>query len=69
VWLYAFVVNEGGRAFTHYIAVNGRTGHVMGSIPMNKGKAKAAAWGIGVGIAVVTWPFIFGFIALLALSS
>jgi hypothetical protein len=69
VWLYSFVENDGGQAVTHYIAVNGRTGHVMGSIPMNKGKAKAAAWAIGVGISVITWPIVFGVIVLLALGS
>ena len=35
VWLYSY---QDIRKILHYVAVNGRTGEVMGSIPMNKKK-------------------------------
>lgn len=65
VWLYGFVENRNGKAITHYIAVNGRTGYVMGSIPVNRSKALWAAWGTAIGISTILWPiaiaiFIFG---------
>lgn len=45
VWLYSYF---DGR-LTHFVAVNGRTGETMGSIPMRSGRLAA----VSVGIAVV----------------
>lgn len=59
VWLYGFVENRKGQYITHYIAVNGRTGATMGSVPINRGKAAALAWGLAAGISVITWPLAF----------
>ncbi len=64
VWLYGYVENRKGVAISHYIAVNGRTGATMGSVPINHGKAALVAWGVAIAISVVTWPL--GFMALLA---
>jgi DNA-directed RNA polymerase subunit RPC12/RpoP len=44
VWLYAHQ-HEGG--MVHYIAVNGRTGEVMGSVPVSHPRLFAAALGVG----------------------
>ncbi|GAA2517377.1 TFIIB-type zinc ribbon-containing protein [Rarobacter incanus] len=39
IWLYSYYERRGsGKEFLHYIAVNGRTGAVMGSVPINKAK-------------------------------
>ncbi|WP_062204339.1 hypothetical protein [Demequina salsinemoris] len=64
VWLYGFVENRKGTPVTHYIAVNGRTGATMGSVPINTRKAAMLAWGIAIGVSVVTWPL--GFAMLVA---
>ena len=56
VWLYGFVETSGSRQITHYIAVNGRTGATMGSVPINRAKAAWVAWGTAAAISVVTWP-------------
>lgn len=34
VWLYSYYHEDNGKAMVHYIAVNGRTGETMGSIPV-----------------------------------
>jgi DNA-directed RNA polymerase subunit RPC12/RpoP len=44
VWLYAHQ-HEGG--MVHYIAVNGRTGEVMGSVPVSHPRLFAAAFAVG----------------------
>lgn len=56
VWLYGFVENKNGKAVTHYMAVNGRTGATMGSVPINSAKANAVSWAVAVGISIITWP-------------
>jgi hypothetical protein len=61
VWLYSHYHEEGGRGMAHYIAVNGRTGEVMGSVPVSKPRLLAAAVGLGGLIEVAV-------IALLAAS-
>ena len=39
VWLYSYhQVKRNGTSMVHYVAVNGRTGAVMGSVPMNKSR-------------------------------
>ncbi len=35
VWLYSHHHDSGGKGMVHYIAVNGRTGEVMGSVPVS----------------------------------
>lgn len=39
VWLYSYQeVKKSGAKLLHYVAVNGRTGETMGSVPVNHGK-------------------------------
>jgi hypothetical protein len=38
VWLYSYHQPNGGRGLLHYIAVNGRTGETMGSVPVQRWK-------------------------------
>ena len=47
VWLYSYHHVEGGRGMVHYIAVNGRTGEVMGSVPISTPRLLAAAISVG----------------------
>lgn len=62
VWLYSHHHEKGGKAMVHYIAVNGRTGEVMGSVPVSQPRLLAAA--------LVTGTFLEGLvIALLAGAS
>jgi len=48
VWLYSYLHTTGGGGMVHYIAVNGRTGEVMGSVPVSNGRLAAAAVAVGV---------------------
>jgi hypothetical protein len=47
VWLYSYHHMKGGRGMVHYIAVNGRTGEVMGSVPVSTPRLLAAAISVG----------------------
>lgn len=47
VWLYSYYHEKGGKGMVHYIAVNGRTGEVMGSVPVSQGRLVAAALAVG----------------------
>ena len=53
VWLYSHYHEEGGKGMLHYIAVNGRTGEVMGSVPVSHPRLLATALGIGVVIEAI----------------
>ncbi len=53
VWLYAHHDNPENQGMVHYIAVNGRTGEVMGSVPVSHPRLLAAALAIGGGIEAV----------------
>lgn len=49
VWLYSYYQDFGnGRGLKHYVAVNGRTGETMGSIPVRQGRLVAVSMLIGV---------------------
>lgn len=56
VWLYGFDEVKRGERITHYIAVNGRTGATMGSVPINTKKAGTVSTLAAVGISLITWP-------------
>jgi hypothetical protein len=47
VWLYSYYHQSGNGNMVHYIAVNGRSGEVMGSIPVSKPRLLAAAFAAG----------------------
>ena len=56
VWLYAYHQAGPGGGLLHYIAVNGRTGETMGSVPVQKWKLLLAALGIGTVVeGLVLW--------------
>lgn len=49
VWLYSYYQDKGnGTGLVHYVAVNGRTGSTMGSVPVRQGRLIAIAGAIGV---------------------
>ena len=55
VWLYSYQ-QPGGKGLLHYIAVNGRTGETMGSVPVQQWKLILAALTVGTfleGIALM----------------
>lgn len=54
VWLYSY--HQGGKnGVMHYLAVNGRTGETMGSVPIQKWKLLLAALTIGTIADVIAW--------------
>ncbi len=63
IWLYSYYEKRDGRAFTHYVAVNGRTGETMGSVPVRKGRLLGVSFGISVLGTIVS-----GFIAYATLA-
>ena len=55
VWLYSYYHEDRGRAMVHYIAVNGRTGETMGSVPVSHARLAVAAVAAGTvleGLAI-----------------
>lgn len=58
VWLYSYYHEDRGHKMVHYIAVNGRTGETMGSVPIARGKMLAAAVGIGLVVEAVALGMI-----------
>lgn len=62
VWLYSYYEKKSdGSEFLHYIAVNGRTGETMGSVPVSVPKLLLVAMTVGTaleGLAVwIVWNF------------
>ncbi len=57
VWLYSYFDGE----LTHYVAVNGRTGETMGSVPIRRGRLLAVSTVLGlIGTAIggfIVWNF------------
>lgn len=54
VWLYSYLHGEAGKGgMVHYIAVNGRTGEVMGSVPISHGRLAGAAIAVGVVVEAI----------------
>jgi hypothetical protein len=47
VWLYSHSHEKGGKSMVHYIAVNGRTGEVMGSVPVSHPRLLGGAAAVG----------------------
>ncbi len=59
VWLYSY--HQGGKGgITHYLAVNGRTGETMGSVPIQQWKLLLAALTIGTIAEGIAWWIIGG---------
>lgn len=59
VWLYSYYQARGetGQGLVHYVAVNGRTGETMGSVPIRQGRL------IGISVAIGIIGTILGGIA------
>ncbi|MCC7151040.1 MAG: TFIIB-type zinc ribbon-containing protein [Rubrivivax sp.] len=56
VWLYSYHEPGRGGGMLHYIAVNGRTGETMGSVPVQKWKLLLAALTVGTFLeAIAIW--------------
>jgi hypothetical protein len=57
VWLYSYKEDKGnGRGLLHYVAVNGRSGETMGSVPLNQKKllaVSAVVEVIGIVLAII----------------
>lgn len=53
VWLYSYYHEKGGKGMVHYIAVNGRTGEVMGSVPVSHPRLLAGALAVGVVVQAI----------------
>ncbi len=47
VWLYSHYQHKDGQAMVHYIAVNGRTGETMGSVPVSTPRLLGASAVVG----------------------
>jgi hypothetical protein len=58
VWLYSYYHVRNGRGMVHYIAVNGRTGETMGSIPLAMGKLWLAALTVGTLVEGLVIAFL-----------
>ena len=60
VWLYSYQQHTGDEDMLHYIAVNGRTGETMGSVPIQQWKLLLVSLTVGTfleGIAI--WILAF----------
>ena len=53
VWLYSYQQPGSKGGLLHYIAVNGRTGETMGSVPVQQGKLILAALAVGSFLEVI----------------
>jgi hypothetical protein len=59
VWLYAYYQPNGGAGLLHYIAVNGRTGETMGSVPVQQWKLLLTALTVGTILeSIVLWIMV-----------
>lgn len=58
VWLYSYYHEENGKSMVHYIAVNGRTGEVMGSVPVSHGRLLVAALTAGTFLEALVIAFM-----------
>lgn len=59
VWLYSFYQEGKSSSMVHYLAVNGRTGETMGSVPVSHGRLILAAIAAGTVLeAIVIWILV-----------
>jgi hypothetical protein len=59
VWLYSYLQPGGRGGMLHYIAVNGRTGETMGSVPVQQWKLLLTALTVGTLLeSVVIWILV-----------
>ena len=56
VWLYSYFQPGSNGGMLHYIAVNGRTGETMGSVPVQQWKLISTALTVGTFVeGIVLW--------------
>ena len=60
VWLYSYHHPGENDSMLHYIAVNGRTGEIMGSIPIQHWKLLLAALTAGTLLEAIAIAAIIG---------
>ncbi|HAM44205.1 MAG TPA: hypothetical protein DCM67_04145 [Propionibacteriaceae bacterium] len=60
VWLYSFYQPNNNGGMVHYIAVNGRTGETMGSVPVAQARLITFALAIGVVVEALVLVMILG---------
>ena len=60
VWLYSFHQPGPKGGLLHYIAVNGRTGETMGSVPVQQWKLLLAALTVGTILEVIAIAILVG---------
>jgi hypothetical protein len=60
VWLYSYQAPGGKGSMIHYIAVNGRTGETMGSVPVQQWKLLVAALTIGTFVEGAVIAMLLG---------
>lgn len=60
VWLYSFYQQSANSAMVHYIAVNGRTGETMGSIPVSQLRLISFAAVVGVVVEALVLMVVLG---------
>lgn len=53
VWLYSYYQRTGNGALVHYIAVNGRTGETMGSVPVSHARLFLVSFLVGLVLEVL----------------
>ena len=58
VWLYSYYHEKNGEGMVHYIAVNGRSGEVMGSVPVSQPRLLAAALTTGTVLEGLVIAFL-----------
>lgn len=59
IWLYSYQEKGKNGEYLHYIAVNGRTGKVIGSIPVDDNKAKRNSLITTFAFLCILVPFMF----------
>lgn len=55
VWLYSYLETRGGKQVLHYVAVNGRNGKTMGSVPLNKPRLLLISLIVSVVAFIAGW--------------
>ncbi len=60
VWLYSYYHEKNGKGMVHYISVNGRTGEVMGSVPVSTPRLLAASLTVGTVLEGLVLAFLVG---------
>jgi len=66
VWLYSFQKGKRNKKTVHYVAVNARTGEIMGSVPISVLKTLFASLLIQILSIILTLHFVYGWLTILS---